>query len=87
MYSIKHLANRNSTGVDGITSELIKAGDDIMTKTLTNLFNKIMLTENSPNDWSKMIITPIHTKGDKLNAENYRAIALLPIPVKYSAKY
>ena len=57
-----------------------------MTKTLTNLFNKIIVTENPPNDWSKMIITPIHKKGDKLNAANYRAIALLSIPGKIFCK-
>ena len=51
-----------------------------MTKTLTSLFNKIIVTENSPNYWSKMII--IYKKGYKLNAANYRAIALLPIPGK-----
>ena len=85
-YSIKQLSNRKSPGVDGITSELIKAGGEIMTKTLTNLFNKIIVTENPPNDWSKMIITPIHKKGDKLNAANYRAIALLPIPGKIFCK-
>ena len=55
-------------GVDGITSELIKAGGDIITKTLTNLFNNIILTEISPKDWSKMIIILIHKKGDILNA-------------------
>ena len=57
-----------------------------MTKTLTNLFNKIIVTENSPNDWSKMIITSIHKKVDKLNAANYRAITLLPIPGKIFRK-
>ena len=81
-YSIKQLVNRKSSGVDGITSELIKAVGYILTKTLTNLFNKIIVTEKSPNDWSKMIITPIHKKGDKLNSANYRAIALLQIPGK-----
>ena len=33
-----------------------------------------------------MIITPIHMKGDKLNAENYTAIALLSIPGKVFCK-
>ena len=45
-----------------------------MTKSLKYLFNKIVVKENSPNDWSKMLITHIHKKGDKLNATNYRAI-------------
>lgn len=84
--AIKQLSNRKSPGVDGITSELIKAGGDMMVKTLTALFNKIITTETSPDDWSKMIITPIHKKGDKLNAENYRAIALLSIPGKVFCK-
>ena len=57
-----------------------------MTKTLTNLFNKIIVTENPPNDWSTMIITAFKKKGDKLNAANYRAIALLPIPGKIFCK-
>ena len=57
-----------------------------MTKTLTNLFNKIIVTENSPNNWFKMIITPIHKKGEKLNTANYRAITLLPIPGKIFCK-
>ena len=85
-YSIKQLANSKSPGVDVITSELIKAGGDIMTKTLIKLFNKIIMTDNSQNDWSRMIIAPIHRKGEKLNAENYRAIALLPIPGKILCK-
>ena len=44
------------------------------------LFNKIIKTERSPEDWSKMCIIPIHKKCDNLNSENYRATALLSIP-------
>ena len=32
------------------------------------------------------MITPIYKKGDKLNAENYRAIALLSMPGKVLCK-
>ena len=46
------------------------------------LFNKIIKSEISPEHWFKMIFTLIHKKGDKLNADNYRAIELLSIPRK-----
>ena len=38
--------------------------------------------EITPKEWSKMIVTPIHKKGNKLDPENYRAISLLSIPSK-----
>ena len=50
------------------------------------LFKQIIKTEKSPENLSKMIITPIHKKGDTLNAENYRAIALLSILGKVFCK-
>ena len=75
--SIKMLSNRKAPGIDGITSELIKTGGDMIITILTSLFNNIINTDKSPEDWSTMMITPIHKKGDKLNAEYYRAIALL----------
>ena len=58
----------------------------MMITILTILFNTIIKTEKSPVDWSKMSITPIHKKGDTLNAENYIANALLSIPGKVFCK-
>ena len=84
--SIKRLSNGKAPVIDGITSELIKAVGDMMITILIILFNKIIKTEKSPEDWSKMIITPIHKKGDTLNADNYRAIALLSILEKVLCK-
>ena len=72
--------------MDGINSELIKAGGHMTRKMLVTLFNKIITTEKTPKDWSNMIITPIYKKGDKLKPENYRAISLLSIPGKTFCK-
>ena len=49
---------------------------------LHKLFNLVWNTENTPKDWARMLVTPIHKKGDKQKPENYRAISLLSIPKK-----
>ena len=53
-----------------------------MENMLFKIFNKIWKDEKTPQDWSKMLISPIHKKGDRLDVSNYRAIALLSIPEK-----
>jgi hypothetical protein len=49
---------------------------------LEKIFCKIWDEEISPTDWQKMLVSPIHKKGDKLDPANYRAISLLSIPGK-----
>ena len=51
-----------------------------------SLFNNIIKSEIIAADWSKMIITPIFQKSNKLNPGNYRAISLLSIPSKVFCK-
>ena len=80
--AVKQLKNRKSPGIDGITAELIKSGGTMMVKILVKLFNQVIESEVPPRDWSRMMVTPIHKKGDKMDPNNYRAIALLSIPGK-----
>ena len=42
----------------------------------------IITTEDTPSQFSKMLVTPVYKKGDIGKQENYRAIALLSIPGK-----
>ena len=53
-----------------------------MTKFLLMLFNKVWREKNPSLEWSKMIVTPIHKKGNKTDPSNYWAISLLSIPGK-----
>ena len=41
--------------------------------------NIIWKMETTPQDFSKMMVTPIHKKGDKCLISNYRPISVLPI--------
>ena len=50
-----------------------------MIKVLQKIFNQILSSEKTPTDFSKMAVSPIFKKGDKLMMSNYRAIALLSI--------
>ena len=76
------MKNRKAPGADAISAEVLKAGGDEMTKFLLMLFDKVWREENPPLEWSKMIVTPVHKKGNKTDPSNYRAISLLSIPGK-----
>ena len=53
-----------------------------MTKILHKIFNAIWVQEKTLKDWARMLVTPIHKKGDKLDPANHRAISFLSIPGK-----
>ena len=80
--SISVMKNRKAPGADAISAEVLKAGGDEIIKFLVMLFNKVWREENPPLEWSKMIVTPVHKKSNKIDPSNYRAISLLSIPGK-----
>ena len=80
--SISAMKNRKAPGADAISAEVLKAGRDEIIKFLVMLFNKVWREENPPLEWSKMIVTPVHKKSNKIDPSNYRAISLLSIPGK-----
>ena len=80
--AVKNMKNRKAPGIDNITAEVLKAGGKPMAEMLHKIFNAIWVQERTPKNWARMLITPIHKKGDKHNPGNYRAISLLSIPGK-----
>ena len=65
------MKNRKAPGADAISAEVLKTGQDEMTKFLLMLFNKVWREENPPLEWSKMIVTPVHKKDNKTDPSNY----------------
>ena len=84
--AMKGTKPRKTPGTDRITSEVIKAGGEEMEKMLIKIFNMVWDGENPPKEWSKMLVTLIHKKENKLEPGNYRAISLLSIPGKVFSK-
>ncbi|OXA39927.1 putative RNA-directed DNA polymerase from transposon BS [Folsomia candida] len=64
-------------GIDGIHNELLKVLPTDALLVLLECFNEIFASEQTPEEWGLSITVMLHKKGDKLNPNNYRPIALL----------
>uniref|UniRef100_A0A914XFE1 Endonuclease/exonuclease/phosphatase domain-containing protein n=1 Tax=Plectus sambesii TaxID=2011161 RepID=A0A914XFE1_9BILA len=62
--AIKSLKNGKAPGVDQITTEMLKAGGDVLVQRLHTLLGIIWTAEQVPEAWKKAIIVPILKKGD-----------------------
>ena len=75
--AIKRLKNNKSPGVDGITSEMIKAGGQRLMKEIHGMCNQIWRGESTPEEWIQSVLVTIPKKGDLMDCRNYRTIALM----------
>ena len=74
---IDSLKPKTSTGIDNISSKLLKRTKDSITAPLTIIINQ-MITSGIFLDALKISkVTPLYKKGDELFLSNYRPIALL----------
>lgn len=74
---IIRLKKRKAPGEDFIQNEAWIHCSDQQLESLTEAINKISKGEGFPENWKNGIIVPIHKKGDRHLASNYRGITLL----------
>ena len=74
---ISSLKRNKSSGCDEIVADFFIDSKDFITPYLVKIFNKIYQDGVYPSAWAKGIIVPIHKKGDKLDAQNFRGITLI----------
>jgi hypothetical protein len=60
--AIKTSACNKAAGIDGITSEVIKAGGEIIIYWLTHIFNKAWKERTVPADWQKAVEVHLEEK-------------------------
>jgi hypothetical protein len=62
---IKSLKNKNSSGYDGISNNILKYCINEISKPLTYIFNLSIRTGVFPDRFKYAIVRPIYKKGDK----------------------
>ena len=68
---------------DRIPPKLIKDAADVISSSLTKIFNKSISTGSFPEDLKTAIVCPIYRLGNKTECENYRPkISILSIIAK-----
>ena len=73
---IKKMKVNKSCGPDNILNEMLKAGGNKLRGCILKLFNKIINTEISPEEWATAFIVPLHKGGSEIETSNYRGISI-----------
>ena len=68
-----------SAGPDGLHPRVLRELADSICPSLTAIYNQSISEHQVPTPWKEGVITPIHKKGNKTLAENYRPISLTSI--------
>ena len=84
--AINQMKNGKAGGVDGMTTELMKADLETTVAVLYELLLKIWESERVPNDWRCGFIIRLPKKGNLMECGNWRGIILLPVAEKVLGK-
>ena len=76
---LSELQENKAPGPHGLSPKILELCAKEVAPALTSIFNKSMLTGELPCDWLAANISPIHKKGDRAAASNYRLVSLTPI--------
>ncbi len=80
--AISSLPSVTASGPDGISSRMLKGTADVISHSLSNLFNLSLVEGVVPSSWKLSNITPVFKAGDPKLVSNYRPISLLSLPSK-----
>ena len=73
---LQNLKGHKTQGPDGIHPRILKEAAEELCYPLAMLFTRSLNDGELPKDWKTANVTPIHKKGRKDSAENYRPISL-----------
>ena len=76
---LMNLQNNKSAGLDGWPISIIKSVSEFVSVPLSIIFNKSYSSGILPTDWKCGNVMPIHKKGPRKLASNYRPVGLMSI--------
>ena len=76
---ISDLSVKNSCGVDGISSKLLKTISPVIAAPLAHIINQSLCTGIFLDRLKIAKVIPIYKKDDPHIVDNYRPISLLPV--------
>ncbi len=80
--SLALLNTHKSTGVDGISSHLLRTVAGALSPSITKLFNASLLQGQIPSEWKQANVTPIPKTSNSKSPSNFRPISVLPVLAK-----
>ena len=86
MKVVKSINVSKSSGLNNISSFVVKEVFSILISQLTHLFNLTIRTSIFPKAWKEALVIPIPKSGNAKHVQNYRPISLLPLPGKLLEK-
>ena len=79
---LKKLDVNKATGLDNISSRLLKAGAGPLSAPLSHIFNLSLKTGLVPSTWKISRVTPLYKDGSRASIGNYRPISVIPVVMK-----
>ena len=73
-----HINIKKATGLDQISSKLLRAGAPVLNKNITTLVNNTIKTSIFPTRLKEAQVVPLHKKNDPLDKKNNRPVSILP---------
>ena len=80
------LLSNKATGVDKISSKIIKIASPAIADSLTHIFNQAVTLSSFPDEWKTARVVPLYKNGQRNLAGNYRPISVLPVISKIMEK-
>ena len=79
---LSKLSRSKATGLDKISSRLLRECPDLIEESLSYIFNRSIVSGIFPDEWKHAKVVPIHKQGKRNFPDNYRPISIVSVVAK-----